>query len=53
MRGTPTLVGRSAAASDPVSAVRLWAASEELTGVTFPRLESEQSQGRTLQTISV
>ncbi|MFI5812924.1 oxidoreductase [Streptomyces sp. NPDC051643] len=38
MRGGPTLVGRSAAASDPVSAVRLWRASEELTGVTFPRL---------------
>ncbi|MCX5558143.1 oxidoreductase [Streptomyces sp. NBC_00038] len=38
MRGGPALVGRSAAASDPESAVRLWAASEELTGVTFPRL---------------
>jgi NAD(P)-dependent dehydrogenase (short-subunit alcohol dehydrogenase family) len=36
MRGGPTLVGRSAAASDPESAVRLWAASEGLTGVTFP-----------------
>jgi NAD(P)-dependent dehydrogenase (short-subunit alcohol dehydrogenase family) len=32
LRGGPTLVGRSAAASDPVSAVRLWQASEELTG---------------------
>ncbi|MFK0017717.1 oxidoreductase [Streptomyces sp. NPDC090798] len=53
MRGAPTLVGRSAAASDPVSAVRLWAASEELTGVTFPRLESEQSRSRTPQTVSV
>ncbi|MET7977511.1 oxidoreductase [Streptomyces mirabilis] len=55
MRGGPALVGRSAAASDPVSAVRLWAASEELTGVTFPRLESEQSQSqsRTPQTVSV
>ncbi|MFD4529787.1 oxidoreductase [Streptomyces sp. NPDC058470] len=38
MRGGPTLVGRSAAASDPESAVRLWTASEELTGVTFPQL---------------
>ncbi|MEU9285077.1 oxidoreductase [Streptomyces sp. NPDC048275] len=38
MRGAPALVGRSAAASDPVSAVRLWAASEELTGVRFPEL---------------
>ncbi|MFD8778458.1 oxidoreductase [Streptomyces sp. NPDC059916] len=36
MRGGPTLVGRSAAASDPASARRLWTASEELTGVTFP-----------------
>jgi NAD(P)-dependent dehydrogenase (short-subunit alcohol dehydrogenase family) len=38
MRGAPTLVGRSAAASDPASARRLWTASEELTGVTFPAL---------------
>jgi NAD(P)-dependent dehydrogenase (short-subunit alcohol dehydrogenase family) len=52
-RGAPTLVGRSAAASDPVSAVRLWAASEELTGVTFPRLESEQNQSWTPQAVSV
>lgn len=40
MRGGPALVGRSAAASDPESAVRLWAASEELTGITFPQLSS-------------
>ena len=53
MRGAPTLVGRSAAASDPVSAVRLWAASEELTGVTFPRLDSEQNQSWTPQAVSV
>ncbi|WP_251093995.1 oxidoreductase [Streptomyces sp. Caat 7-52] len=33
MRGAPTLVGRSAAASDPVAARRLWTLSEELTGV--------------------
>ncbi|MEU1297766.1 MULTISPECIES: oxidoreductase [unclassified Streptomyces] len=38
MRGGPTLVGRSAAASDPVTARRLWTVSEELTGVTFPTL---------------
>jgi NAD(P)-dependent dehydrogenase (short-subunit alcohol dehydrogenase family) len=37
MRGAPTLVGRSSAASDPVAARRLWTVSEELTGVTFPR----------------
>ncbi|GAA1231322.1 oxidoreductase [Kitasatospora nipponensis] len=36
MRGAPTLVGRTPAASDPVAAERLWAASERLTGVTFP-----------------
>ncbi|MER5294117.1 oxidoreductase [Streptomyces pharetrae] len=36
MRGAPALVGRSAAASDPVAARRLWEASEELTGVGFP-----------------
>jgi NAD(P)-dependent dehydrogenase (short-subunit alcohol dehydrogenase family) len=35
-RGVPKLVGRSAEASDPELAKRLWAASEELTGVRFP-----------------
>ncbi|WP_101254709.1 oxidoreductase [Streptomyces barkulensis] len=35
-RGGPTLVGRSAAASDPVAARRLWELSEEMTGVGFP-----------------
>ncbi|MFE4668161.1 oxidoreductase [Streptomyces sp. NPDC056716] len=36
MRGAPTLVGRSTAASDLATARRLWTVSEELTGVTFP-----------------
>ncbi|MGW2491181.1 oxidoreductase [Streptomyces sp. NPDC001606] len=36
MRGAPTLVGRSAAASDPAAARRLWTLSEEMTGVTWP-----------------
>jgi NAD(P)-dependent dehydrogenase (short-subunit alcohol dehydrogenase family) len=35
-RGHPTLVGRSAAASDAALAARLWAASARLTGVDFP-----------------
>ncbi|MEU7427907.1 oxidoreductase [Streptomyces sp. NPDC040750] len=35
MRGAPTLVGRSAAASDPEAARRLWKLSEELTGVEW------------------
>jgi NAD(P)-dependent dehydrogenase (short-subunit alcohol dehydrogenase family) len=35
-RGYPTLVGRSAEASDIDLAQRLWAASEELTGVRYP-----------------
>ncbi|MFE0511580.1 oxidoreductase [Streptomyces sp. NPDC058964] len=35
MRGAPTLVCRSAAASDPVSARRLWTLSEDLTGVSW------------------
>ena len=35
-RGHPTLVSRSAAASDPETAKRLWLLSEELTGVSFP-----------------
>ncbi|MFF4401834.1 oxidoreductase [Streptomyces sp. NPDC001480] len=36
MRGAPTLVGRTTAASDPVAARRLWTLSEELTGVRYP-----------------
>ena len=36
MRGGPTLVGRSARAADPEASRRLWALSEQLTGVTFP-----------------
>ena len=35
-RGYPTLVGRSAEASDVEMAKRLWTLSEELTGVRFP-----------------
>jgi NAD(P)-dependent dehydrogenase (short-subunit alcohol dehydrogenase family) len=35
-RGLPQLVGRSPEASDPELAKRLWTASEELTGVSFP-----------------
>jgi NAD(P)-dependent dehydrogenase (short-subunit alcohol dehydrogenase family) len=41
-RGYPTLVGRTAAASDVEMAKRLWSLSEELTGVGFP-LGSAQS----------
>ena len=37
MRGAPTLVGRSTAASDPAVARRLWTASEELTGTRYPQ----------------
>ncbi|MGY1653225.1 oxidoreductase [Geodermatophilus sp. SYSU D01119] len=36
VRGEPTLVGRTRAASDPELARALWAASAELTGVDFP-----------------
>jgi NAD(P)-dependent dehydrogenase (short-subunit alcohol dehydrogenase family) len=35
-RGHPTLVGRSAAATDLDTATALWTASEELTATTFP-----------------
>lgn len=35
-RGFPTLVGRTAAASDVEMAKKLWTASEELTGVSYP-----------------
>lgn len=40
-KGYPTLVGRSAEASDPESAKRLWRVSEELTGVTYPGVRAE------------
>ncbi|GGI69406.1 putative short-chain dehydrogenase/reductase [Saccharopolyspora subtropica] len=36
LRGAPTLVSRSPAASDAEAAKRLWELSEELTGVRFP-----------------
>jgi NAD(P)-dependent dehydrogenase (short-subunit alcohol dehydrogenase family) len=36
LRGYPTLVGRTTAASDVEMAKRLWTLSEELTGVEFP-----------------
>lgn len=35
LQGSPSMVGRSAQASDPALARRLWDASEELTGVRF------------------
>lgn len=35
-RGHPTRVGRTARALDTEAAARLWARSEELTGVTYP-----------------
>jgi NAD(P)-dependent dehydrogenase (short-subunit alcohol dehydrogenase family) len=34
--GAPTAAGRSGAAADPGAARRLWALSEELTGVSYP-----------------
>jgi hypothetical protein len=36
MRGYPAAAGRTPAAADADVARRLWEASEELTGVTFP-----------------
>ncbi|MDA8060870.1 MAG: oxidoreductase [Actinomycetota bacterium] len=36
IRGAPRVVGRSGAASDDAVAERLWDASEQLTGVSFP-----------------
>jgi NAD(P)-dependent dehydrogenase (short-subunit alcohol dehydrogenase family) len=36
MSGPPRLVGRSDAASDSAAAARLWAASEQLTGIRYP-----------------
>jgi NAD(P)-dependent dehydrogenase (short-subunit alcohol dehydrogenase family) len=37
-RGSPALASRSARASDPEAAARLWMVSEQLTGVAFPQL---------------
>jgi NAD(P)-dependent dehydrogenase (short-subunit alcohol dehydrogenase family) len=45
LRGAPTLVGRSAAASDEAVARRLWTVSETLTGVSFPE---SQMQGKAI-----
>ncbi|MET7456595.1 oxidoreductase [Streptomyces sp. NPDC005574] len=45
LRGAPTLVGRSAAASDPVTARRLWTVSEELTGTAFPLVAAGSDSG--------
>jgi NAD(P)-dependent dehydrogenase (short-subunit alcohol dehydrogenase family) len=36
LRGGPRRVGTTASASDDAAALRLWALSEELSGVTFP-----------------
>ena len=43
MRGRPTLVGRSRAAGDPLTARRLWRVSEELTGTHFPLPRGEEA----------
>jgi NAD(P)-dependent dehydrogenase (short-subunit alcohol dehydrogenase family) len=40
MSGYPTLVDRSTAARDAAAARRLWALSEDLTGVAFPAAEA-------------
>jgi NAD(P)-dependent dehydrogenase (short-subunit alcohol dehydrogenase family) len=39
VRGAPAPCGRSREASDDAAARRLWQASEELTGVTFPEIQ--------------
>ncbi|KOV57913.1 oxidoreductase [Streptomyces sp. MMG1121] len=43
MRGAPTLVGRSAAASDPEAARRLWTLSEQMTGVAWGAEEASRA----------
>ncbi len=44
--GTPRLVGRSRQAQDGELARRLWQASEQLTGVTFPELRALPARER-------
>lgn len=46
LRGGPAMASRSAAASDPEAAKRLWTKSEELTGVTFPTLDRSSHAGQ-------
>jgi NAD(P)-dependent dehydrogenase (short-subunit alcohol dehydrogenase family) len=41
LRGAPGLVHRSAASRDRAAAGRLWAASEALTGVSFPESQTQ------------
>jgi NAD(P)-dependent dehydrogenase (short-subunit alcohol dehydrogenase family) len=41
LRGAPKLVGRSGRARDPAAGRRLWTLSEQLTGVSFPELQSK------------
>lgn len=41
LRGTPTLLGRSAEASDPALARRLWDLAAELTGTVLPGREED------------
>lgn len=43
LKGSPVLVRRSAAASDPKAASRLWTLSEQLTGVTYPERNGRRS----------
>jgi NAD(P)-dependent dehydrogenase (short-subunit alcohol dehydrogenase family) len=38
LRGAPKLAARSAAARDEAASRRLWSASEELTGISFPEI---------------
>ncbi|MGW2746744.1 oxidoreductase [Streptomyces sp. NPDC001450] len=45
MRGAPTLVGRSTAASDPEAARRLWTLSEEMTGVEWGLASAARAAG--------
>ncbi len=53
MRGGPTLVGRSVAASDAGVARRLWTVSEELTGVGRPLGEAEVGGGGGVDRVAV
>lgn len=47
LTGPPALVGRSDAAADLVDAAKLWAASEELTGVSYPAQYAPAGPGTT------
>jgi NAD(P)-dependent dehydrogenase (short-subunit alcohol dehydrogenase family) len=51
LRGAPAPCSRSKAASDPETARRLWDASEQMTGIRFPDIQSRLRSGNRLDAL--